>query len=151
MQPALRDLPIKFNLKIKGFNTKTHRWTRYTHSTYLPIWELNNSARCWQKMRYTSSSSRSTIFKFLAMTVAELSLQRRMVVAVTNGSLSYTEKHTTCQKNLWEMLRTIYPTVPNMGWGNSVNQLKQILKTIYFMLEWEKVYIMKNPFSSIHL
>lgn len=57
---------------------------------YFSIGELNNSTRCWQEMRHTSSTTRSTIFKLLTVTMAELPLQGRMVAVLTNGPLSHT-------------------------------------------------------------
>ena len=80
-------------------------------------------------MGYTSSTSRATIIKFLAMTMAELSLQGRMIVAVTDGSLSYTEKHTSCGQNCG---KTIWETIYNKWfladletiWKNSNNNME---------------------------
>ena len=133
--------PIMPILKIRN---STH-----TRRTYLPIWELNNSARCWQKMRHTSSTSRSTIFEFLAVTMAELSLQGRMIVTVTNGSLSYTEKHTTCKQNCQiTNFKAINPTVSSIGWSKQSTNWNEIsYKHIFYVGMGGDIYIKKNSFG----
>lgn len=82
------------NAKCPGF------WWKLFMYAYLPIWELHNPAGCWQKMRYPSPTARSTVFKFLTVTMAKLSLQGRMIVAVTDWSFSHTKKHSTWQRIL---------------------------------------------------
>lgn len=46
-------------------------------------------------MRYTSPSTRATIFNFWTPTMAELSLQGRMILSVTNSSFPHTKQHPT--------------------------------------------------------
>lgn len=119
----------------------------HTHRTYLPIWELNNSARCWQKMRHASSTSWSTIFEFLAVTMAKLSLQGWMIVTVTNGSLSYTEKHTTCKQSYQiTNFRSNKSNSIKHRAKQSVIFLKQKFKTSVLCRDW-----MRNLYQDILL
>jgi len=65
----------------------------------LSIGELNNPAGSRKKMRDTSTSRRSSILKLWAtMPMTKLPLQRGTTMSVTNGSFSYTKKHTTCSE-----------------------------------------------------
>ena len=53
-----------------------------TVKSYPAVCELNYSPRCRKEMRYSSSTSRSTIINFLTMSTTELSLQRRVIVGI---------------------------------------------------------------------
>lgn len=79
--------------------SRVQGWDERLNSTNLPIRELNNSPRCWKEMRHTSSTTRSTILKFLTMAMAELPLKWRVTfLSIRNRSFPYTKKHTTCLK-----------------------------------------------------
>lgn len=66
----------------------------------LRIGKLYDSTRRRKKMRYACVAPSTTIIRFLAVTMAKLSLQGGMTGGVNSGPLSHTKKHSTYMANL---------------------------------------------------